>query len=245
MMSAGVMATLIWHPNSMISRFVSHEFYRLMIMGLAMGLTAIGLIYSPWGKQSGAHLNPAVTATMLRLNKIAPWDATFYMTFQFIGGSFGLLMISPLMKSIFSSPPIWHVPTVPGRFGVGVALLVEIVMSGCLIFTVLLVSETNKLARFTGVFAGIYLFIYIVTASHISGMSINPARTVASAIVSNRWTAIWIYFVGPIFGMLVAAEIFSIFNKKRQVQCTGMNPHSTFCRVFKCGCDYWESKEPT
>ena len=210
-----------------------------------MGVTAIALIYSPWGKQSGAHLNPAVTATMLRLNKIAPWDATYYMIFQLIGGCLGLLIISPWMKSVFSSPPIWHVPTVPGRFGVGIALVAELLMSFGLIITILIISETKRFARFTGVFAGIFLLIYIVAASHISGMSINPARTVASAIVSNRWTAIWIYFVGPVFGMLLAAEIFSLFNKKRQVHCTGMNPHSTFCRVFKCGCDYWQSKEHT
>ena len=48
-------------------------------MGLAMGLTAIGIIYSPWGKQSGAHLNPAVTLTFFRLGKVAPWDAVFYV----------------------------------------------------------------------------------------------------------------------------------------------------------------------
>jgi hypothetical protein len=46
-------------------------------MGLLMGLTAVAFIHSPWGKQSGAHFNPAVTLTFLRLGKVMPGDAVF------------------------------------------------------------------------------------------------------------------------------------------------------------------------
>ena len=60
-------------------------------MGAIMGLTAIGLIYSPWGQQSGAHLNPAVTLTFWRLGKVATWDALFYVLAQFAGGALGVL----------------------------------------------------------------------------------------------------------------------------------------------------------
>src|SRR5204863_479529 len=63
---------------------------RRALMGLAMGLTAISLIYSPWGQQSGAHFNPAVTLTFLRLGRVAPWDAALYVGAQFVGGVAGL-----------------------------------------------------------------------------------------------------------------------------------------------------------
>ena len=59
---------------------------RLLLVGMAMGLTAISIVYSPWGKQSGAHLNPSVTLAFFRLGKIASWDAFFYVTAQFVGG---------------------------------------------------------------------------------------------------------------------------------------------------------------
>ena len=56
-----------------------------------MELTAIALIYSPWGRQSGAHTYPATTLTFLRLGKVMSWDATFYIAAQFLGNVSGAL----------------------------------------------------------------------------------------------------------------------------------------------------------
>ena len=60
--------------------------------GRAMGLTAVALIYSPWGRRSGAHLNPAVSLTFWRLGKMAGWDATFYVVGPVLGGLAGVLV---------------------------------------------------------------------------------------------------------------------------------------------------------
>src|SRR6266513_2948450 len=94
MVSASVFAILLYHPASPALRFLPEEFPRRVLMGLAMGLTAIGIIYSPWGKQSGAHLNPAVTLTFYRLGKVAPWDAVFYVVSQFAGGVAGVVLLA-------------------------------------------------------------------------------------------------------------------------------------------------------
>ena len=59
-------------------------------MGVAMGSTAVALIFSPLGKRSGAHFNPSVTLTFFRLGKIKAWDAVFYVLFQFAGGIAGV-----------------------------------------------------------------------------------------------------------------------------------------------------------
>jgi hypothetical protein len=66
-------------PGSAIRHTLPSAFARRLVTGVAMGLTAIALIYSPWGKQSGAHLNPSVTLTFFGLGKIEPWDAAFYV----------------------------------------------------------------------------------------------------------------------------------------------------------------------
>ena len=88
---------------------------RRALMGLIMGLTAIAIIYSPWGQQSGAHINPAVTLTFWRLGKIATWDAVFYVAAQFMGGLLGVLVVLALLGAIFADPPVSYVATLPGR----------------------------------------------------------------------------------------------------------------------------------
>src|SRR5713101_2658420 len=90
MVSAGVSTLLLESPASSLHTAIPDAFLRRLLIGAAMGLTAIALIYSPWGRRSGAHMNPAVTLSFLRLGKIAPSDAVFYIFAQFIGGTLGV-----------------------------------------------------------------------------------------------------------------------------------------------------------
>ena len=71
MVSAAVFAAVLYYPSSPMSGAVSNELVRRALMGLAMGATAVAIIYSPWGQRSGAHMNPAVTLTFFRLGKVA------------------------------------------------------------------------------------------------------------------------------------------------------------------------------
>ena len=75
MISACLVTVLLEYPSSPVRQALPDPWVRRLLIGIAMGLTAISLIYSPLGKRSGAHLNPAVTLTFLRLGKIEPWDA--------------------------------------------------------------------------------------------------------------------------------------------------------------------------
>ena len=89
MVIACAFGTLLEYPASPVRQTITVPLLRRFLMGLAMALTAVSIIYSPWGKRSGAHLNPSVTLTFFRLGKVAPWDALFYVAAQFVGGLVG------------------------------------------------------------------------------------------------------------------------------------------------------------
>jgi aquaporin Z len=234
MISAGVFTALLEAPNSPVHDAIPNDFIRLGLNGLAMGLTAIGIIYSPWGARSGAHMNPAVTWTFFRLGKVKLWDALFYPLFQALGGIVGVLLVQWGLGHSFTDAPVNHVVTVPGKSGWFIAFLAEATLSGGMMLMVLWLTNTQKLARFTGLCGGLLVFLYITFEAPLSGMSINPARTFASALPSGVWTAGWIYFVAPIGGMLLAVEIYRVLRKGTRVACAKWN-HDPRQRCIFCG----------
>jgi aquaporin Z len=235
MVSAGLFGTLLFHPASPVVGALPDPLVRRALMGVIMGLTAIGLIYSPWGQQSGAHLNPAVTLTFWRLGKVATWDAAFYVLAQFAGGALGVLAVLALLGRAFAEPPVSYVATVPGPHGSTTALLAEMAISFGLMTAVLLMSNTPKLMRLTGVFAGCLVALYITIEAPVSGMSMNPARTLASALPGQLFDALWIYFVGPIAGMLLAALAYRLLRRAPEVVCAKLNHHTHRRCIFRCG----------
>src|ERR1044072_7301221 len=78
MISAFTFGAILEHPESPIHQALPNPLLRRFLMGLAMGTTAISIIYSPWGKQSGAHINPSTTLTFFPLRKVAKRDECCY-----------------------------------------------------------------------------------------------------------------------------------------------------------------------
>jgi aquaporin Z len=202
-------------------------------MGLAMGLTAISLIYSPWGKQSGAHFNPAVTLTFARLGKVDPVDAVFYMLAQSVGGIVGVLLVLGVLGERFSSAPVSYVATRPGEFGVGAAFAAEVAITCVLMLVVLRVSNSPGLERYTGLFAGSLVALYITFEAPVSGMSLNPARSFASATPGGMWDHLWVYFLAPPLGMLTAAQIHLLWKGAQSVSCAKLH-HQNDKRCIFC-----------
>ncbi|MCG3130977.1 MAG: Aquaporin Z [Phycisphaerae bacterium] len=209
MISACVFGTLLEHPGSRVRRAVGSGFQRRALMGAAMGLTAVALIYSPWGEQSGAHMNPAVTLTFLSLGKVKAWDALFYLVAQFIGGAAGVAVSRLLLGGRLKHEHVNHVVTQPGRRGAGVAWVAELAIAFVMMLTVLVVGNDARLAPYTGGFAGALVALYIAFEAPLSGMSLNPARTFASAVIARRWRALWVYFTAPAAGMMLASVVYT------------------------------------
>ncbi|TVP67223.1 MAG: aquaporin family protein [Leptolyngbya sp. LCM1.Bin17] len=244
MVAAGLVGTVIFYPQSPVHQALPNPFVQRVMMGLGMGLTAMAIMYSPWGKRSGAHINPAVTLTFYRLQKIGPWDAFFYIVFQFLGGLLGVLLVALLLRAPFIQAPVNYVVTVPGPAGNVAAFWGEFTIAVIMMGTVLYSSNQPHLAHLTPFFAGCLIVSYVVFESPLSGFGMNPARTVASALPSGIWTAIWLYFVAPISGMLTAAEIYLRLFGPHKIFCAKLY-HDPAHQCIHCGHRiYWHRPHP-
>jgi aquaporin Z len=234
MVSAGLCATVLGSPYSPVAQVLTSTASRNVLAGIAMGLTAIAIIHSRWGKRSGAHMNPAVTLAYLRLGRTRPWDALFFMLAQTLGGLIGVLVVAVLLGHAFTAPPVSYAVTVPGSAGPVAAFVAEIVISAGLMLTVLLISASVAYARYTGLAAGSLVAIYISVESPLSGMSMNPARSLASALPGMSWQFIWIYLTAPALGMLAGAQLFLLLRGAGASGCAKLL-HSQDVRCIHCG----------
>jgi len=182
---------------------------RRALMGLLMAGTSMAIAYSRWGRRAGAHLNPALTVTFLRLGKIAPGEAVAYVAAQFIGGALGVMIAHAVLGQRLADPAVNFVVTRPGIAGVAGAFAAEVFISALLMATVLVVASSMRYRSYAAVAAGSLVALFITFETPLSGMSMNPARTAASAFAAGGWETIWIYFLAPLAGMLMSAELVS------------------------------------
>jgi aquaporin Z len=235
MISACVFTALIWHPASPVRQSIQDPLLRRALTGIAMALTAVCIVYSPWGKRSGAHFNPSVTLTFFRLGKIEPWDAFFYVLAQFAGGVLGVGLAAALLGASIEHPAVNYAATRPGATGPRVAFVAELLIAFGLMSVVLIASNTQRVARFTGLFAAALVATYISLESPLSGMSMNPARSFASALPPRLWASLWVYFTAPPLGMLLAAQLYLLAKGSRGVICAKLHHQNDKRCIFRCG----------
>jgi aquaporin Z len=234
MVSAAGFATLLQHPASPLALPSSlSPLAQRLPMGMAMGLTAIALIYSPLGKRSGAHMNPAVTFAFWRLGKVSAPDAIGYVAGQLLGGTLGIVLAVWLFGGLPADRSVNYVATLPGEAGALVALAAESAMCFAMMAVVLTVSNSG-LERLTGLCAGLLVAGYITLEAPLSGMSLNPARTLGANVLAGRPETLWIYFAAPLAGMLGAAEWYARRHGASRVRCAKLY-HTFDVRCIFCG----------
>jgi aquaporin Z len=217
MVSACFFGTILEAKNSFIHQYITGPSIRNILMGVLMGSTALFIFYSKFTAPSGSHINPAVTITFLRLGKMCRYDALFFIIAQITGGTMAVYLMQAIMGDPLISAPVNSVVTVPGIYGTAPALLTEFIIAFITMSVVLFTSTNEYLKKYTRIFAACLVCTWVIMAGPVSGFGMNPARSFASALAANIWTAFWIYLLVPFAGMLSAAEVFLLVKKKNKL----------------------------
>ncbi|QIX61309.1 aquaporin family protein [Hymenobacter sp. BT18] len=235
---AGLLTMLLEHPASPLAPWLpSAKLGRRVLMGLGMGLVITAIVYSPWGKRSGAHINPAVTLAFWQLGKLRTPDAVWYVLAQVLGASTAAFLLRLVFGDWYAHPAVKFTVTEPrpGPYGTLVAFVAEFGISFLLMLVLLLLLHSRKLKQYTGCILGALLALYIVFETPLSGMSLNPARSLGTALAAGRYHGLWLYWVAPPLAMWLATVLFRYFYHGEDLECAVLagcgpspaSPHAT------------------
>jgi aquaporin NIP len=170
-------------------------------IALTFGLIVMAMVYAV-GDVSGAHLNPAVTIGFFVAGRLPAARALLYIAAQTVGA----LIASAAILCIFGNHanlgmtqplgPAWR------SFGL------EAVLTGMLMFVILCVSTGSKeVGTMAGIAIGGVIALEALFAGPISGASMNPARSLAPALMSRNFHCLWVYLIAPFLGSIAAVPL--------------------------------------
>lgn len=209
MLFASSFTMLLFHPDSPVGRAIQEPSTKYFILAFAMfPVILFGIVTAPWGKRTGAHINPAVTLAFWRLGKMEAFDAAGYIVGQFSGAILMVGLVALVAGKAYSHPAIDFAATKPGPEGTAVAFAIEFTMTFVLMMLLLWASNDERLVKKLPLFTSLLIAFYLTSATPHTGMSLNPARSFASALYAHDRPSLWIYFVAPVAATLLAAEIY-------------------------------------
>ena len=177
-------------------------------VALTFGLVVMAMIYAV-GDISGAHLNPAVTLGFWAARRLSGRLVVPYVVSQLIGA----LMASGLLRALFSDPTLGATNPTGSAMQ---SFVLELVLTALLMFVILRVSSGPKeKGLLAGVAVGGVIAFEALFAGPISGASMNPARSLAPALVSGSFKDLWLYLVAPSLGALLAVAL-SYFTRNNE-----------------------------
>jgi aquaporin Z len=194
--------------GSFVLRLIPDAGIRRLITGFLFGSTG-GLIAISWiGKESGAHINPAVTLSFFTQKKITFTHALGYIFAQLAGSIAGAL---PLLLWETAGSSVYYGATFPGKgYTALTALSGEFLTTFAMVLLLFIFIGNKKLRNFTPLIFPVLYAIMVYAEAPISGTSTNPARTLGPAVISGYWSAWWIYWIGPAAGALAAVAVYNL-----------------------------------
>jgi aquaporin Z len=196
--SIGTFALVFCGTGSMIVNDLTQGSVTHVGIAITFGAIVMAMIYA-FGNISQAHINPAVSIAFSITDRFDRKDLLGYITFQLLGA----LLASGLLKILFTDHPTLGATIPIGSWQQ--SFLLEIILTYLLMIVILFVSQTESMEQFTGIAVGATVMLESMFAGPICGASMNPARSIAPAIISGNLSHLWIYISAPIIGGILAS----------------------------------------
>jgi aquaporin Z len=204
---------------------------RRLLTAIIFAGTVTTIVYSPLGRRSGGHLNPAVTLAFWLQGKLTSRSAILYAAAQIAGALTGAALVLAIWGGWATNVHLGA--TVPHDGGPFAALAAETAMTFLLVSLILNFADRPHLMVFTGAAVGTLVAFFVFVEAPVSGASLNPARTLGPAIVGSTFTYLWVYLVGPPSGALSAAVLYR--HRRSTVACAKLyHTDTVVCRFIDC-----------
>ncbi len=181
----------------------------IIVVPFAFGLGLLAAI-GVGAHASGGHFNPAVTLGAALDGRVTPVSAIGYVVAQIVGGvlaTLGILVITS--QAVVAQAVNGPGPTTPGVMGQELnAFGVEVVLTA--IFVAVILTVSRNWPQQSVIMIPLTLVAIHFAAMHVSGASVNPVRSLAPAVVSGTYSALWVYLAGPLLGGALGWGIYRI-----------------------------------
>jgi aquaporin Z len=196
-------------PGSPVTKVIADHSARLLVTGLLFSGSGALVTISPLGRRSGAHLNPAVTLGFWGRGRVHRSDLVGYVVAQSVGALLGTALALALWRSTARAVKLGV--TQPGH-GIGTlgAAGVEAVMTAALVGTILLMTSSRSTARWTPLAVWLVVAALVWQGAPWTGTSLNPARSLAPALILPDLHSLGAYLIGPLLGSLTAVALVAV-----------------------------------
>jgi aquaporin Z len=210
--------------TSLTAGLLPSAYARLLLTGLLVGLTVTAVIYSPAGRISGAHLNPALTFAFVLEGQVPVAVGLRYAAAQLLGAVAAAGVGALLWPE--AAAQVHYAMTVPAEGTMPLtAPVLEAAMTLVLVGVVFYCLHHPRIARATGAVVGVTIFAIVAVIGLATGASVNPARSLGPSLVAGSFEAQWVYLVGPLAGAAVAVLAHRIAPWLRRPMFFHLNPH--------------------
>ena len=208
-----------------LSRFIPDAGLRRLITGLVFAGSGSLVAISPFGKLSGAHINPSVSLAFWAHGKMKPTDLLGYILAQFTGAIVGEVLLVFLWRSYARS--VTNGMTLPGTgYPLWLVFAAEMGLTCVLVLLIFLFVSSHRLMRWTPLMNWFVVATMVWLEAPISGTSLNPARSIGPALITWLWTSQWLYCIAPPLGGLLAVAIFRLISVGERDVLTGKLFHA-------------------